>query len=173
MIHTFHVNSVAQYKNGVCHILSHDLWPCRGHIRSKGPLSKELQCIERPLTSLHKPWKMSISYFYLQNASASNFVVRLQGVREKIVQRKSALMQIKRNCEWNIYQCHKWSLGFWMPFISAYLDVAIRIYRHFPKRSQGTNCATFRWMGQNNAQLLIGAYQSCWLEWIHSSHNIQ
>ncbi len=31
-----------------------------------------------------------------------------------------------------------------MSFITANLDVAIRIYRDFPKRSQGTNCATFR-----------------------------
>ncbi len=30
-----------------------------------------------------------------------------------------------------------------MPFISANLDVAIRRYHNFSKRSQGTNCATF------------------------------
>ncbi len=86
----------------------------------------------------------------------------LQGVREKIVQRKSALVwcQFKSKCEWNIYECHKWSFGFWMPFISANLDVAIRRYCDFSK-------------DKIMHKLLTGAYRSCWLEWIHSSHNIQ
>ena len=53
----------------------------------------------------------------------------------------------KSNCDTKHYQCHKQSIGFWMPFISANLDIAIRIYSNFSKRSQATNCATFRWMG--------------------------
>ncbi len=95
-----------------------------------------------------------------------NSMIQYRVSEKKNVQQKSAFVwyKLKNNCKWNIR--HQWSLGFWMPFISANLDVAIQRYR------EGTNCATFRWIGQNNAQLLlVGAYWSCWLDWIHSSHN--
>ena len=76
--------------------------------------------------------------------------------KKKSVQRKR-LLSFDENkkviAAWNMYQCHKWRLGFWIPFISANLDAAIQRLQHpnwlFSKRSQDTNCATFHWMGQS------------------------
>ncbi len=45
-----------------------------------------------------------------------------------------------------------------MPFISTNLDIAIRRYVNLPKRSQDTNCATFRWIGQSNTISFVDRY---------------
>ncbi len=83
----------------------------------------------------------------------------LQGVREKNVQRKRALVWCKLNVIAN------------ETYINVTNEVLAFKCRLFQLIWMLQFDATFRWMGQNNAQLLISAYWSCWLEWIHSSHN--
>ena len=66
----------------------------------------------------------------------------LQGIREKIMQRKSDFVRYKFTIIVNktYIKYYKWSPGFWMPFISANLDVAIRRYRDFSKKVKHQLC---------------------------------
>ncbi len=70
--------------------------------------------------------------------------------KKKFCNEKVSSFDVNRKQLWMKHiSMSQWSLGFWMPFISANLDVANRRYRDFSTRSQDTNCATFRWIWYN------------------------
>ena len=62
----------------------------------------------------------------------------IQGVREKNDQciKCPGLKWIREIATWNLHYFHKWTLGFWMPFISAKLDIAIRRFSQDKSRYQ-------------------------------------
>ena len=112
-------------------------------------------------TQSHIFWSQFITQFILINywiidVMWTSGIYIIQGVREKNVQQKSALVWCKKKAIPNetYINVPNEVLAFECRLFQSIMDVANWRYCDFSKRSHGTNCATFLWMGQNTALLL-------------------